>query len=76
MNLDESLREIQKQFASTVINGTAPEKAYIESIAKIKALVVESIPEERPKHVDRDNNTYHEKIGYNQCLGEIGSIWG
>lgn len=95
MSLDESLREELKRLYLTghdIGDAGYPEPhktddSYIDaSLAKIKALVVESLPEnKRPDENMKAKYTvkqlhllegYMGSIGgYNQCLGEIRSIW-
>lgn len=56
-------------------------KKKAEAIAKIKALVVESMPKNEPHRKDCPANGFTcvcemWKQNRNQCLGEIRSIWG
>lgn len=86
--LDEQLREMLKPYLIVAKNSNLPDfKLYDEEwlnqlIAKIKAIVVESLP----KEVDVTDEDFNIPKGepasisllradcYNQCLGEIRSI--
>lgn len=79
--IDLQIQDVLLEFAKS----TKQDK-YVTAIAKIKALVVESLPKtqsivtltEPPLGVDRlwlEGRDYGVTAGYNQCLGEIRSIW-
>lgn len=79
MKLEERLKEILTDLTGNP--DTAPVDQVDVAIAKIKALVVESMPKNEPHRKDCPANGFTcvcemWKQNRNQCLGEIRSIWG
>ena len=83
-DINKELVDILLEFLSTTFDADYEcdddkrENARVEAIAKIKALVVESLPKERKEGFDDKNwsEQYGEMGGWNDCLGEIRSIYG